>query len=491
LKRRQVILLGFIIVLALGLRLIGIDSREIQYDDAFSIFLSQQTLDNIIKGTAADTMPPLFYFVLHFWQTLGSEIFFLRLLGVIFSIAILVISFDLVKRIYGSPAGLWTAFFIAIAPIHIYHSQDIRMYTLLVLGQITYFWFFLRIFVKPDPHENKYFFWVGLVISGTIAMYSHNLAIFGLVVANLYLVIKRSWQALGHLIGGQFFIGLAALPWLIMVPEQFEKIQRAFWTPLPGILEIFQAVIQFTANLPVKGVLLPIVAILSGQILILVVLATWRNRRQSHGSDWIVAIAVLLPLLLFVVSYLVRPVFVARGFLVASLAYYGLIGSVVAKGSKHGVGIFTGAAYITAVAISLPSFYTFNEFPRSPYRDAMDNLRVMSSPSDLIVHDNKLSYFPSYFHAPDLAQSFLADEPGSHNDTFALGSQEAMNIHPEKDIQAAVEGWERIFFVVFRGALTEYQQQNQTHPPLTWLTQNYRFVERHIYQDLFIYRFEK
>lgn len=55
--------------LALGavLRLIGSGSRSLQYDDTFSIFLSARSLPEILSGTAADTMPPLYYFLLHFW----------------------------------------------------------------------------------------------------------------------------------------------------------------------------------------------------------------------------------------------------------------------------------------------------------------------------------------------------------------------------------------------------------------------------------------
>jgi mannosyltransferase len=490
-NRRQVILFYLIIILALVLRLIGIHSREIQYDDAFSIFLSQQSLGNIVAGTAADTMPPLYYFTLHFWQYLGSNVAFLRILGVILSIAILIISFDLVRRVFGYKAGLWAAFFTAISPIHIYHAQDLRMYTLLVLGQISYYWFFVRLFVLEESPKRKPIFWVGLILSGVIAIYSHNLAIFGLGIANLYLLIKRAWRDFGRLLLAQLVIGLISLPWLFMVPGQLEKVQRAFWTPQPGFLEVFQAIIQFTANLPIAGVLLPIVAILSAQVFILVAIDTWRDRRNVPGIGFFIAVAALLPILLFIASYLLRPVFVARGFLVSSLAYYCLAGRLVAKDWKKGAGLFIGVAYFAAAVISLPSFYTYNDFPRSPYKAAMNNLRGTSIPDDLILHDNKLSYFPCFFYAPDLQQAFLADEPGSHNDTFAPASQVAMNIFPVKDVQTAVERRNRIFYVVFNGAIDEYKQQGNEHPQLTWLNENYHYIDQMGFNDLLIYQFEK
>ncbi|MEN6482834.1 MAG: hypothetical protein ABFD29_11775, partial [Anaerolineaceae bacterium] len=72
-----------ILIGATVLRLYRIEARSIQYDDAFSYFLSIQSLSNIISGTAADTMPPFYYFLLHFWSLISTSIWFLRLLSLI------------------------------------------------------------------------------------------------------------------------------------------------------------------------------------------------------------------------------------------------------------------------------------------------------------------------------------------------------------------------------------------------------------------------
>ena len=64
--------------------------------------------------------------------------------------------------------------------------------------------------------------WAGLILFGTAAMYSHNLAIFGLAAANLFLLIRREWKKLWALLGAQVVIGLLALPWLWLVPGQVE-----------------------------------------------------------------------------------------------------------------------------------------------------------------------------------------------------------------------------------------------------------------------------
>ena len=103
--------LAGILLLGLGLRLIALQSRSIAYDDAFSILLAQKSLPAIVSGTAADTMPPLYYFLLHFWMLLGgSQLWWLRLLSVVLNLASLVALFGLVRALAGDRAGLAACF---------------------------------------------------------------------------------------------------------------------------------------------------------------------------------------------------------------------------------------------------------------------------------------------------------------------------------------------------------------------------------------------
>ncbi|MDO8969156.1 MAG: glycosyltransferase family 39 protein, partial [Saprospiraceae bacterium] len=131
-------LLG-ILLLGLLLRCIGLQERSIAYDDAFSIFLARQSLPNIITGTAADTMPPLYYFLLHGWiQSGGLGLAWLRLLSVLLNLGGVLFLYGITVRLAGDRAGLWAAFLSAISPLQIYHAQDLRMYALLVLCQLGY-----------------------------------------------------------------------------------------------------------------------------------------------------------------------------------------------------------------------------------------------------------------------------------------------------------------------------------------------------------------
>lgn len=488
-KRLYPYRLAGILLLAAILRSINISTRSIQYDDAFSIFLSARSLPQIVQGTAADTMPPLYYFLLHFWLYVSRDLLWLRLLSVLLSLGIVVLLFLLVRQVFGEKPALWAALFAAISPLQYYHAQDIRMYALLAFTQLGYAWFFVRI--KMSAGVRPAWNWLGLILFGIAAMYSHNLAIFFLVVPDFYLLIKRKWRLLGALMAAQAVIALAAVPWLLLLPGQIEKIQRAFWTPAPGIVEVVQAMVMAVANLPLQGIWFILGLVLGILIFIFVLWEILRTRGPWDDRILFLSFAFLPPLLLFIASYLIRPVFVPRGFLASTLVYLGLAGIVVAWKWPRPVAAGIAFSLVLAAAIGLPSQVNFEEFPRSPFDQAGAYLKDHLVQDDVIVHDNKLSYFPMKYFWPDLPQKFLPDEPGSPNDTFAPASQAAMAIYPDADLNAAIGSSRRVYFVVFQETISEYQAAGQAHPQLGYLQANFHQVSLTWFNDLGIYEFER
>ncbi len=560
----MILLLGFI------LRGFGLESRSLQYDDTFSIFLSARSLPEILSGTAADTMPPLYYFLLHYWMLLGQSAWFIRLLSVILSLAAVFLFYRLVAAWFGRAAAGWAAFLAAVSPLLIYHGQDVRMYALLVVCQLGYLWFFTRIwqgntnrivpqhnlvgakhagqdhfdwqrtkyacFALPGtnhsdnlsgilvmgkgearvfryfcmdrvltcvlrPYQNvrrtfkerifvtswplKFADYAGLVICGAGAMYSHNVAIFGLVVPDLFLLIRREWKLLARLIAAQAMVGLLALPWLMLIPGQIAKVQQAWTLPRPGLVEVLQAVIMFTASLPLPVPLLALAMLFSLQIVVMLGLELWRDRGRQPGAGFWLILLLLPPGLMLVASFIMKPIFIPRAFLVSSLAFEALAGLVIARTWSRGVGKLLAGAFVLAALISLPSQYTYNTFPRSPYRQADAYLEKVALPGDRIIHETKLSYFSAHFYAPGLPQVFLADPPGSPNDTFTPGSQQAMGIFPQPDLATAVGDSRSVYFITFTQTLQEYKEMGLAESPnIRWLEDRFRPDGRVLFSDL-------
>ena len=197
-------------------------------------------------------------------------------------------------------------------------------------------------------------------------------------------------------------------------------------------------------------------------------------------------------MLLFVLSYMMRPVFVPRGFLIFGFMYASLAGHVIAQGWEKKIGIFVMGSFVLASLIALPYQQTFRQFPRSPFAEAVAMLEEEMQPGDRLIHDNKLSSFPFMVYAPDIEQEFIADEAGSHNDTLAYPSQVAMQLFPAVNVAQAADGADQVYFVVFRQAIEEYEVlQGIPHPRLAWLEEKYELIDVAVFNDLEVYRFEK
>jgi len=228
------------------------------------------------------------------------------------------------------------------------------------------------------------------------------------------------------------------------------------------------------------------------QAVALVAFETWRARASAHSQSASLIVALVLgpPVLLFGVSYLMRPVFVARALMPASVAYAILAGYAAASARFPVIKGWLAGLFILGAALTLPAHYTDHAFPRSPFQRAVAALQGEASPGDVVLHDNKLSYFPMRYYAPALPQTFLPDQPGSHNDTFAPVSQQAMGIYPADDLLSAVAGADTIWCVVFARALDEHREQSpDPYPPLAALENSYALIQIHTFNDLLIYQF--
>ncbi len=474
-----------ILLLGFGVRMIALGTRPLWYDDTFSVFLAEKDLPTIASGTAADTMPPLYYALLHYWMRLvGETPFALRMLSVAISMLVVVLVYAVAARALNADAANWAALLAALASFQIYHAQELRMYGALALALMLYLYAVMRL-------SNGIGAIALAALSTALALYSHNLAFLTLLAADIYLIFRRAWNTLAKLIVAQFVGGLLFVPWLLYIPGQLAKIQHAFWTQPPGIADVLQMLVVFTTYLPLPNLLFAGALFIS--IAVCVIAGLELARLFRHGAPpalgLLLVFALVPPALMFGVSYLMRPVFVPRGVIASELAYYILLAALVARAPRAGR---TGIALVAGVIAltTLPFFYSaWGEWRRAPFAEADQFLRAQVQPGDLILHDNKLSYFPMRYYDRALPQQFVADPPGTANDTFAPGSQEAMGIFPV-ELNAAIQGHTRVWFVIFQTAIDEAAAAGHPQGNVAQLDAAMHPVNSASFGDLRIIRYE-
>ena len=115
------------------------------------------------------------------------------------------------------------------------------------------------------------------------------------------------------------------------------------------------------------------------------------------------------PIVLTFLASQIRPVYIVRALLPSALMYYVLVAGVLVAGRAPRLvkwGLLLPSALIVAAA--LINHYGYAQFPRPPFDRAAAYLRAHYQPSDVIVHSNKLTFFPTHYYDRSLPQEFIA-----------------------------------------------------------------------------------
>lgn len=125
------IILGLSLAIFISLSTALLNRSSIWFDEAFSAYISQYNFFEIIKYTAFDVHPPLYYWILSLWNGIfGLNESSLRLMSVFFGSTALISCFLLVRKMFGANVGAYSALLLSFSPMLLRYSTEARMYTL-------------------------------------------------------------------------------------------------------------------------------------------------------------------------------------------------------------------------------------------------------------------------------------------------------------------------------------------------------------------------
>lgn len=174
-----------ILLISFGLRLIAIN-QSFWLDEAVQVWASQNSsLFNLISQyIPKDVHPPLYYILTWIWARIFSpQEWVIRLLPVSLALASIYLFYKILKKKFNfKNFQLYiTTLLVAASPLHIYYSQENRMYILATLGFLASFYTFLN-YVEKQSFKNFVFLSFSLIIMG----FSHYLTLFTLPIFLIY-----------------------------------------------------------------------------------------------------------------------------------------------------------------------------------------------------------------------------------------------------------------------------------------------------------------
>ncbi|MFN8466381.1 MAG: glycosyltransferase family 39 protein [Caldilineaceae bacterium] len=185
-----------VLLLALFTRLWGLDYHSLWFDESVSMIWASSgpgyTWESTF-GLVKDKHPPVYYLLLHFWRELlkpfglGSNDAALRLLGSLLGVLTVLGVLVLVKRLSGRPTSLLAGALVALSPALVWYSQELRMFqpatTALVWAACC-----LMMATRTVQRGRRIWWWVAMVATFTLALYSYLFAAFMLPAAGVVLL---------------------------------------------------------------------------------------------------------------------------------------------------------------------------------------------------------------------------------------------------------------------------------------------------------------
>ncbi len=490
--------LAVILLLALGLRLMGIASRQMWYDEAFSALFARSGPAAMLGGTlseqagaAAEEHPLLYYTLLWSWmRAWGESPAAVRGLSVLLGLGVVALAYALGRRLLGVRFGWLAGGVVALSPFQVHYAQEARMYVLMTLWILA-----AALALWEGMRSRRLSWWLLFGLFSALAQYTHNLSVFFLFPLAATPLWARDWRSLRAAVLSGAGALLLYLPWLTRLPAQFAKLQRGFWIDAPTPVHLLTALISFVTNLPVPEGWLPVALFAA---LFLTALGGWQTlrawRARSKGVRrglWLGYLAAAPVLMMYLFSQW-QPVFIERALLPAGVFFLlWLTWSLTRTGLPRPIMSLAGVVLLAAFALGLVEHLIYRGFPYGPYAGLDAYLTAQVSPGDVILHSNKLTFLPMYYYDRDLAQSFLADPPGSGSDTLAPATQDVLGVRAAADIETAVGSAPRVWFIIFGRAIEEYRAAGEaTHPHLAWLEMHYRQVAVERWDEVWVYVFE-
>jgi uncharacterized membrane protein len=439
-----------IVLLGLALRVYHLTAESFWWDEVYSAVTSRQALPGIVSAASADVHPPLYYFLLHYWEDLfGTSDFAVRSLSVLFGVSAIPMIYVLGRRLFDEEVGIVSALILAISSFNIEYSQEARMYSLMVLLALLSMYFFVC-FLERNTVSTSF----GYVLATTLLVYSHVLGLLMLVAQNVYLVTvlllskKRTFRLLHWVILEAAVIALFS-PWIGVVVSSASRAAK----PLLPINTFTQTFTVYSGNVQLLWLFVVLAALSLFTFAKIRGPANWKEPAKALESySWEVRIANLRDLYLLVVwlltfniipsvvSHLSRyHIYLSKYVIAASVALY----IIVAKGIRNlNYNYAKLAAVGLILVLSAANLQAYYGTPtKGQARDVMSYIDSNAKSGDVVLAYPGGNAFVFYWYnnRTDLA---VKDFPANYLHLWTKSAQE--NI---KELSSDVAGHDRVWII--------------------------------------------
>jgi len=210
---RAIVYATLLLALAAIPRVFLLGNHSLWLDESYSLGVSASEVSQILANTDS-AHPPLYYLLLHFWLALGRSEVLLRLPSAILGALSVPLAYVLVRVWFPERTALLVAFLLALSPLHVWYSQEARMYSLVTLLGLGSMLCLSLVLERGGP-----IWWVAYLFSSLAGLYTHYGMLALLLGENVWVVSRWATRRgkpgfVGIWFASQAALALGFLPWI-------------------------------------------------------------------------------------------------------------------------------------------------------------------------------------------------------------------------------------------------------------------------------------
>ncbi|PIE23562.1 MAG: hypothetical protein CSA62_06905 [Planctomycetota bacterium] len=381
-QRRDLLWLLLITCVAGALRLYRIDEWSFWIDEIFTlrdgVLLDMEQFWNSVASER-----PVQYLLVRWFQEVlpGSDEGSFRIIFAFFGIASVPLMAVVVRRMFGAGPALLSAAILTLSPWHVYWSQTVRGYSIvLFLGLASLYFFWLG----SERGRGRYLL-LSLALAA-LAMLTHPSSVFFVFAFVVYLFALRIGVAAWPKNFGVWALFCFSLPLVFGALWNAEGLLSAFDSYLRSKADV--VTLPHLANTTVFFVRVPVIVAAVGGLIFL-----WYQRSRT---GLLLALYIAVPMLsLSVASFFVR--------VSAQYAFFTLPAWCILSGyggweivrrlelkafGYHFVRLLPIAMILFELATQLHLYYHYRHGERPRWREAADYVLAHLGPDDLVASTN-------------------------------------------------------------------------------------------------------
>lgn len=325
-------------VLMLGKSVVLCFSNDIWYDELFTVGMIEHSYGELIRFTAADVHPPLYYCVTKFFVDLckliipgAGTVIPAKIVSVVPYFILLLYSVTFLRKRFGIFTGGLFLFCVISMPQLSAYTVEVRMYGWAMLFVTAAFFHAYGCVEEDRRGRSSCFHGTALVLCGLAAAYTQYFACVAMVMVYLYVLVVFWLRDKRRIKAWILYVAISIagyVPWLFALAGQLSAVRENYWI-LPLTWRSIGGCVKFLMKPAFTNEVVNValaVTLFAGYVLVVVVsvipYAKYARKRENltrvyHNGRVLFSLAglfVLIGLVIFgfAASILIRPVFVYR-----------------------------------------------------------------------------------------------------------------------------------------------------------------------------------